>query len=668
MSVFLSPVGGAAAQFFTDNGTPLTGGLLYTYQAGTTTPQATYTSSGGGTANTNPIVLDAAGRPPSEVWLTGGAAYKFVLKTSVGVLIGTWDNISGIDDTTSLIADLANTSNIAKGDALIGFKQATPISAIANAVARTVHDKLAEVVSVWDFIPTTEIAAIVAGTSTYDCTAAFNSAVASGKKVTVPNGTYLVADIDVVDGLTVQGESNSVLLVKTNSSGAFTSTSGIKNNIVLSDLIIGANTGVTGARAYKQIDKTTYTAFCEFNNIQTYVNLEISYDGYFIFTSWVNCKDGYSGSAVSGQTHQGVNSVPAEYGQGNQTNLNQFHKCQFFNASNPNGAVEIAYGFNWSFYDTDFEGNSCRAVKALGIYGLSFENCWFERNDDPYVIYDDVSPSPNPQGTRPVNLNNCYGFFMSSNVNFLYLGAASTGSVTNFIASNVPVGCTLTNATSVDEMYGIYALSGLGKDDFFANTVAARSQLLISNSEATDTFINAPSTQNQNILAIGPAGLGASNFTLAGTGSPALANVASQYGLTGQALELTMTAFEAYAYYTVATKVATFLAGKTVTLLLSGYGIDATTSDGLRAAIWVDVVPAGLSNATAVSGGTTTTGALNVLDTEIGRSIVTYTFPDTVTSVKVGFLVGGVNTGKKVNIEVMKMMLGEITPNFVGFY
>lgn len=93
--VFLSPVGGVAAQFFTNSGVPLTGGKLYTYAAGTTTPQATYTSSNGGTAHANPIILDSAGRVPGgEIWLLSGR-YKFVLYTSVDVLIATYDNIAG---------------------------------------------------------------------------------------------------------------------------------------------------------------------------------------------------------------------------------------------------------------------------------------------------------------------------------------------------------------------------------------------------------------------------------------------------------------------------------------------------------------------------------------------------------------------------------------------
>ena len=99
MAVNLSPVGGVAAQFFTNTGAVLTGGKIYTYAAGTTTPATTFTSSQGTTAWTNPIVLDAAGRVSGsgEIWLTDGVSYKFVLKDSNDVLIATYDNVSGIN-------------------------------------------------------------------------------------------------------------------------------------------------------------------------------------------------------------------------------------------------------------------------------------------------------------------------------------------------------------------------------------------------------------------------------------------------------------------------------------------------------------------------------------------------------------------------------------------
>ena len=110
MAVKLSPLAGAGWQFFDNLGTPLAGGLLYTYTAGTTTPQATYTSAAGTIANTNPIVLDAAGRTANQTWLTTGGAYKFVLQTSAAVTIGTYDNISGINDLTGSLTSVSVVS------------------------------------------------------------------------------------------------------------------------------------------------------------------------------------------------------------------------------------------------------------------------------------------------------------------------------------------------------------------------------------------------------------------------------------------------------------------------------------------------------------------------------------------------------------------------------
>lgn len=145
MAVTLSLFAGAGAQFFDNNGNPLAGGKLYTYAAGTTTPQVTYTTSAGNVAHTNPIVLDSAGRVPvgGEIWLTDAVNYKFVLATSLDVTLGTYDNVSGNGSgiAASIFAALAAPS----GSALVGFLQAG-----AGAVARTAQAKMREVESVND--------------------------------------------------------------------------------------------------------------------------------------------------------------------------------------------------------------------------------------------------------------------------------------------------------------------------------------------------------------------------------------------------------------------------------------------------------------------------------------------------------------------------------------
>jgi len=107
-SVNLSAFGGVGWQFFDNNGVPLAGGLIYTYAAGTTTPQATYTTSAGTVAHPNPIVLNSAGRVPGgEIWLLP-SSYKFILQTSAAVLIATYDNVTsgaGINTITNFTGD-----------------------------------------------------------------------------------------------------------------------------------------------------------------------------------------------------------------------------------------------------------------------------------------------------------------------------------------------------------------------------------------------------------------------------------------------------------------------------------------------------------------------------------------------------------------------------------
>jgi microcystin-dependent protein len=98
MAVNLSPIGNGF-QFFTTTGIPLAGGKIYTYQAGSSTPLATYTDNTGATANANPIVLGTDGRPATEVWLTYGFNYKFILKTADDTTIQTYDNLYGIIGT-----------------------------------------------------------------------------------------------------------------------------------------------------------------------------------------------------------------------------------------------------------------------------------------------------------------------------------------------------------------------------------------------------------------------------------------------------------------------------------------------------------------------------------------------------------------------------------------
>jgi polygalacturonase len=267
MAVNLSPLGGAGAQFFTNDGVPLTGGLLYTYLAGTSTPATTYTSSSGATALANPIILDAAGRVPTgEIWLSDGISYKFVLKDSTDVLIATWDGLSGINSNfiaytaveetatatagqtvfnttlnyipaTNNLAVFVNGSNqivnvnyletddntvtfltgLNVGD-VVKFSTASPVATNAmdaanvsytpaggtNAVVTNVQAKLRQTVSVKDFGAT--------GDGVTDDSDAFNNAIASSESVYVPAGTYILTTVELLANTHLYGDGAASIL------------------------------------------------------------------------------------------------------------------------------------------------------------------------------------------------------------------------------------------------------------------------------------------------------------------------------------------------------------------------------------------------------------------------------------------------------------------------
>jgi hypothetical protein len=104
MSLFeLTPV--LRQRFFDSNGLPLVGGKLYSYVAGSSTPQATYTDSTGATPNANPVILDAAGS--ANVWMDESLNYKFVLNDINDVTQWSVDQVKGIE---KLISDAINVA------------------------------------------------------------------------------------------------------------------------------------------------------------------------------------------------------------------------------------------------------------------------------------------------------------------------------------------------------------------------------------------------------------------------------------------------------------------------------------------------------------------------------------------------------------------------------
>lgn len=92
-------------QFFDNSGEPLSGGLLYFYVTATSTPATTYSDDDLTTPNTNPVVLDSAGRA-GNIFLDPTVVYKAVLKSGDG---GTtfWTRDPVVDPAANVAASVA---------------------------------------------------------------------------------------------------------------------------------------------------------------------------------------------------------------------------------------------------------------------------------------------------------------------------------------------------------------------------------------------------------------------------------------------------------------------------------------------------------------------------------------------------------------------------------
>jgi hypothetical protein len=126
----------------------------------------------------------------------------------------------------------------------------------SGAVTRTVESKLRDTVSVLDFIPTSEHAAIKAGTSTYNAASAIQAALTASKSVYVPAGTYLLnSGVTVVSNQTLFGDGPASIL-KANANNVTIINTGIavaKTNITIKDLLLDgssllATAGISGHR------------------------------------------------------------------------------------------------------------------------------------------------------------------------------------------------------------------------------------------------------------------------------------------------------------------------------------------------------------------------------------------------------------------------------------
>jgi len=133
MTVILLP--SPELQFCDANGRPYAAGTIETYVPGGSTPKATWTApaGGGGNLNTNPIVLDSAGR----AIIYGDGAYRLVLRDALGNEI--WDAVTSSVVSAAMLP-VVQAASTADAVVLLGIQALIDASVAAEATLRAAGD------------------------------------------------------------------------------------------------------------------------------------------------------------------------------------------------------------------------------------------------------------------------------------------------------------------------------------------------------------------------------------------------------------------------------------------------------------------------------------------------------------------------------------------------
>lgn len=101
-------------QYLDENGNPLSGGSLGFFESGTSTPLNTYSDDALSIANTNPVVLDDAGRA-GDIFLLN-QNYKVVLSDFNGAVVWTADPVLSAGRKSSEVRNVSTTTQLDSSD------------------------------------------------------------------------------------------------------------------------------------------------------------------------------------------------------------------------------------------------------------------------------------------------------------------------------------------------------------------------------------------------------------------------------------------------------------------------------------------------------------------------------------------------------------------------
>lgn len=370
-------------------GIPLVGGKVFTYDAGTNNPRQTFSDAAGVTLNPNPVILDARG----EAVIFWQGNYKVVLQDSLGNLIWTVDGVATPEASgasAALAALLASTA-LAAGAALVGsndvggYFNGTTVEAILQELGNGKNNQFqVEGVNVLRYIPPSEWAAILNGTSATNLFAYLQAALTAESNLIFPDGlfntaTKLTPRTDShIHGINRRGTklkgtaANIILEYPINSIDCF-----IENIWFCGSGTTGIAVATTGGTFHDYLIRP-HISNCDFSWEMTYgINADV------IYMTLDKSTFGFYGT-VGGQPAAGTSTMTALrafVNGGNLPNLNRVNDCNFAAGGLTAPAVDLSGGVGWVFTDCDWSFGGV-AIRTSNIALLKFRGtCWFEGNN-----------------------------------------------------------------------------------------------------------------------------------------------------------------------------------------------------------------------------------------------------------------------------------------------
>lgn len=374
-----------------NQGVPLSGGKLFTYIAGSTTKQASFTDSTGGTPNTNPVILNYRGE--ANVWLDPTKVYKLVLAPSTDTdpptnPFWTVDQISGgsLSPTGSIIPTVDNlftlgSTSFSWANVYVGPNHAPVLDATSGNIgyyARTAAEIAASVTPTNFSYPEGDIRRYGATIAATDNSAAINAAFSLiGVQTYIPAGTWKVAtnlNIPACTGIFGAGFLSSIIKTVGCTIGLSVSAS---NDMLLRDFqMLGDATA--GARGIVYGDGASTLNSVLSRNLWVTGYTGANAMGIDIRnateTTFINCN--INTCTLGGRCKVGTTaSTP--------TTVN-FYACNFSTCSTQGFVVQ--QGYSIGFHATVFQNNTNEGLSVVPDATHSAPqvtidgDCWFEGN------------------------------------------------------------------------------------------------------------------------------------------------------------------------------------------------------------------------------------------------------------------------------------------------